>query len=135
MKNRSRRVRLSLLPAVAVALFALLAGCTAVPAVPASTTTPAPGVVSGHVYWTSGIDPGDSPVPAKLTATLIHGSAPIIHDFEAGQDGSFSVGLPPGQYTITGFFVGKYDNLLTTPVNVTVRSGATIQVDLRILLP
>lgn len=135
MMNRSRRVRRTLLPAVVVALFALLTGCTAVSAAPASTPTPAPGVVSGHVYWTSGIDPGKAPVPAKLTATLIHASAPIIHDFEAGQDGSFRVGLPPGQYTITGFMVGKYDNFLTTPVDVTVRSDATTQVDLRILNP
>lgn len=135
MMNRSRHVRLFLLPTAALAVFALLAGCTAVAAEPVSTPTPVSGLLVGHVYWKGGLNPESTPVPAKLTATAIHASEPAAHDFEAGSDGSFSVGLPPGQYTITGMLVGKGSALLTTPTNVTVQSGDTTQVDLTALHP
>lgn len=135
--NRSRHGRLFLLRAAVAAVFALLAGCTAVSNGPVSTPTPAPapGQLVGHLYVKGGRDPKSYGYPAKLTATAIYASAPAVYNFEAGKDGSFRIELPPGIYMVTSSAIGNGTGPQTRPAEVTIWSGGTYTLELTSLHP
>ena len=70
---------------------ALLVGCSA--------STPATGTISGHLRQVGGIPPGDDrPVPGTVTIT---GGA-VSKELAVGNDGSYTVDVPPGTYTVVG---------------------------------
>jgi len=130
--NRSRFGRLFQLTAAVASVLALLVGCAAVSAEPASTPTPtrAPGQLVGHLYSGGGLDPKIYGYPAQMTATAIYASAPAVYNFEAGKDGSFRVELPPGYYMVTTTSIGQGTGILTRPAEVTVWSGGTYTLEL-----
>jgi hypothetical protein len=70
-----------------------------------------------------------------LTATAIHTSVEAVPDFAAAADGSFSVDLPPGQYTITGMLISGGTGSRTSPLDVAVRAGVTTEVDVYSIHP
>jgi hypothetical protein len=89
------------MPLVGLAVAALsLAGFTAACS---SGPSPADGTVTGHLYGVGGpaaVGAPPSPRPWPGTVTLV-GSG-VHRDVPVGADGTFSVVVPAGRYTVTG---------------------------------
>jgi hypothetical protein len=101
---------------------ALLAGCSA--------STPASGTLAGHLRQVGGLPPGvDRPVPGTVAITGVA----VAMEIPVGQDGSYTVAVPPGTYTVIGHSptVLNGNNQLDCPANgaVVVTSGTTTTAD------
>ena len=69
----------------------LLVGC--------SSQTPANGTITGHLRQVGGAPPGvNRPVPGTVTIT----GGTVTKDLQVGQDGSYTVEVPPGTYSVVG---------------------------------
>jgi hypothetical protein len=117
---------------VGLAVAALsLAGFTTACSGPAGPS-PADGTLTGHLYGVGGpaaISVPPSPRPWPGTVTLV---GPGVHrDVTVGADGTFSMVVPAGTYTVTGhspnYGSGAY--LCQTVGEVTVTSGHTTKAD------
>ena len=93
-------------PLAAVCLAGLIAACSsprpaAAPLAAGSSVTasPATGTLTGHLYGVGGPAPGaPRPWPGIVTLT-----GPGVHrDIQVGVNGSFSVLVPAGTYTVAG---------------------------------
>jgi hypothetical protein len=119
-------VRISLigLPLAAVCLAGSVAAC--------SGPGPAEGTVAGHLYGVGG--PATISVPPSARAwpgTVILVGSGVHVDVSVGANGTFSVVVPVGRYTVTGhsprFGSGTY--LCQAAGVVTVTSGHTTKAD------
>ena len=73
-----------------------------------------------------------SPRPWPGAAVLAHEgglSGAVVAEAKAARDGSFRIGLPPGDYTLVARPVGA------TPAEVTVTRGGFVAVELYIHVP
>lgn len=106
----------------------LLALGNALTGLPAST--PASGTIAGHLRQVGGPVPGvNRPVPG--TVTISGGST--TKELPVGQDGSYTVDVPPGTYTVVGHSPTTLggNTQLPCPANgdAVVTSGATTTSD------
>lgn len=125
--NRPHRPRVTLLMAGVLATLTLLAAC-------GSATIPKTGHLAGHVYTQGGKDATTQPAEAKLTATPVDASADV-HTVDTASDGSFSLDLPPGNYTLTGTLTTRIPGGRTSPQEVKISAGATTEVNLYAIYP
>jgi hypothetical protein len=115
-------VRISLLglPVAAVCLAGFTAAC--------SGHDPADGTLTGHLYGVGGPAPGlPRPWPGTVTVT-----GPGVHrDVPVGADGSYSVTVPAGRYTVTGHspLYGSGTYLCRATEVATVTGGRTTKAD------
>ena len=110
------RIPLIGLPLAAVCLAGFAAAC--------SGQGPADGTLTGHLYGVGGPAPG-LPRPWPGTVTL---TGPGVHqDVPIGADGTFSVMVPAGRYTVVGHSpnYGSGTGLCQAAGEVTVTSGRT----------
>jgi hypothetical protein len=97
-----------------------------------SGPSPADGTVTGHLYGVGGPAVGatpPSPRPWPGTVTLV---GPGVHrGVPVGADGTFSVVVPAGRYTVTGHSpnYGSDTYLCQAEGEVTVTSGHTTRAD------
>src|SRR5580700_40664 len=86
---RPRGVRISLVFLALAAVF--LAGC--------SGRSPADGTLAGHLYGVGGPAPG---LPRAWPGTVTLTGPGIQENVSVGTDGSYSVRVPGGRYTVVG---------------------------------
>jgi hypothetical protein len=115
LRRRGVKLPLICLPLAAACLAGLIAACsspraaeghpaapppvTGTPTGPAGTLTGPAGTLTGHLYGVGGPAPG-APRPWPGTVTLT-GSG-VRRDIQVSADGSFSVLVPAGTYTMAG---------------------------------
>ncbi len=111
------RISLIALPLAAVCLAGYTAAC--------SNQDPAHGTLTGHLYGVGGPAPGlPRPWPGTVTVT-----GPGVHrDVPVGADGSYSVMVPAGKYTVVGHSP-LYAGLCQAAGVVTVTSQHTTKAD------
>jgi hypothetical protein len=81
------------------------------------------GTITGHFYRVGGPPPG---LPSPLPGTIyVSGGSSV----PAGSDGSFSVAVSPGTYTLSGRSPAMGDGLCHARRPVTVRAGDVVKVD------
>ena len=78
------------------------------------------GTISGHLYRVGGPAPG---LPSPMPGTIYVSGGPSV---PAGSDGSFSVAVSPGTYTLSG---QSPDGLCRARHPVTVQAGEVVKVD------
>ena len=94
--------------------------------------SPADGTLTGHLYGVGGpasVSGPPSPRPWPGTVTLV---GPAVHrDVTVGADGTFSVVVPAGRYTVTGHSpnYGSGTYLCQAAGEVTVTTGHTTKAD------
>jgi hypothetical protein len=118
------------LAALAVAVLSLAGFTTACSG--SAAPSPADGTLTGHLYGVGGpatISAPPSPRPWPGTVTL---AGPGLHrDVPVGADGTFSVVVPAGRYTVTGhspnYGSGAY--LCRAAGEVRITSGHTTKAD------
>ena len=101
---------------------AILVGCSA--------STPTTGTLTGHLRQVGGPAPGvNRPVPG--TVTISGGSA--TKALPVGDDGSYTVDVPPGTYTVVGHspttLTGDQQQDCPAPSAATVTAGTTTTAD------
>jgi hypothetical protein len=89
------RVSLLGLPAAAVCLAALTAAC--------SGGNPADGTLTGHMYGDGGPVTSARVAPSPWPGTVVLVGPGVHRDVSVAAGGSYSVTVPPGRYTVTGF--------------------------------
>jgi hypothetical protein len=104
-----------------MAMLALVGGCV--------QPGPAPGHLVGHVHTQGGMKGTIRPAAATITASLVSETTKEVHTVDTASDGSFSVDLPPGTYTLTGMLIGSGSGDRTTPQDVQIVAGATTQAE------
>jgi hypothetical protein len=122
-------VRISLigLCLAAVCLAGFTAACSG-----STGGSPADGTLTGHLYGVGGpatVSGPPSPRPWPGTVTLV---GPAVHrDVTVGADGTFSVVVPAGRYTVTGHSpnYGSGTYLCQAAGEATVTSGHTTKAD------
>ena len=100
----------------------------------ACASSPSTGTLVGHVYTMGGRDAKVQPAAAKLTATPID-STTVSYTVETASDGSFSVGLPPGGYKLTGSLTTQITGGQTSPQDVYISTGKTTTVEVYAIYP
>jgi hypothetical protein len=111
------------LPLAAVCLAGFTAACSG-----QGSLVPADGTLTGHLYGVGGPAPGlPRPWPGTVTLT---GSG-IHRDIPVGTNGTFSVMVPAGRYTVVGHspLYGSGAGLCQAAGVVTVISGHTTKAD------
>jgi hypothetical protein len=107
--------------AALVGLAAALGGCGSAPSGPT-------GTVTGHLVMAGGPAPG---VTLHVPGTITASSAGGTRQASAAEDGSFTLVLPAGRYTLSGtsprYNDGRAECLATAPV--VVRQGAVTRAD------
>jgi hypothetical protein len=130
--SRSRNVRIPLtgLTLAAVCLAGFTTAC--------STLGPADGTVTGHLYGVGGpatvtAPPSPRPWPGTVTVT---GSG-VQLDIRVGADGTYSVRVGPGRYTVTGHspLYGNGTYLCQAAGMATVTSRHTTKADVLCQMP
>jgi hypothetical protein len=82
-----------------ILLACLTATCLAGLTAACSGQEPADGTLTGHLYGVGGPAPGlPRPWPGSVTLT----AAGVHRDVPVGADGTFSVVIPAGRYTVAG---------------------------------
>jgi hypothetical protein len=117
------KISLAGLPLAAVCLAGFAAACSG-----QGAGVPADGTLSGHLYGVGGPAPGlPRPWPGTVTLT---GSG-VHRDIPVGANGTFSVIIPAGRYTVVGHspLYGSGAGLCQAAGVVTVTSGHTTQAD------
>jgi hypothetical protein len=98
--------------------FSMLGSCTSRPGL---------GTISGHLFAVGGPPPG---LPRPLPGTIyVSGSEHL--QVTVGSDGTYSLVVPEGTYTVSGrspLYQGG-QLLCRAPSQVTVRDGASIKAD------
>ena len=120
MPSFRHRNRVQLTSALAVALL-IVSGCTQAP--PGNGTLKGTFTTEGGALGLDGTQPSPHPLDGAITATrgtTVVASARAI-------DGSFTLTLPPGTYTITGVAPSEHGTACTTTSKVT--SGTTSSVE------
>ena len=80
------------------------------------------GTITGHLYRVGGPAPGlPSPMPGTI---YVSGGSSVA----AGSDGSFSVAVSPGTYTLSGRSPDMGNALCRARHPVTVQAGAVVKV-------
>jgi hypothetical protein len=104
-----------------VGLATMLGGCASAPGGPA-------GTVTGHLVMAGGPAPG---VTLHVPGTITASSAGGTRQASAAKDGSFTLVLPAGTYTLTGTspqYGDGHDNCVAV-APVVVRAGAVTRAD------
>lgn len=81
------------------------------------------------------MDAKAQPAEAKLTATPLDAAANTLHTVDPASDGSFSLGLPPAIYTLTGTLTTLIPGGRTSPQEVKIAAGATTDVNVYAIYP
>lgn len=83
------------------------------------------GTIIGHLYRVGGPPPG---LPSPMPGTIYVSGGPSV---PAGSDGSFSLAVSPGAYTLLGHSPDIEDGNAVCQAgrSVTVRPGAVVDVD------
>jgi hypothetical protein len=124
------------LPAIAIALLVVLIGCDApeAPAVTVSPSAPDSGIRGIVLLSPTCRDPAAAATPcvrpyvARLA--ILDSDGNKVADVESGQDGRFSVTLPPGDYVITPAPGGDpFPTGQPVPVSVVADEYTDVEVD------
>lgn len=90
------------------------------------------GVLRGHLYVTGGPAPG---MKAPRAGTVVVTHAGCRQEIAVGEDGAYSVAVPPGTYSVAG----TNPRIAPAPCNgrsaVAVARGATVVVDVSCPVP
>lgn len=101
-----------------IAAISLQPGCAATP-----------GHLVGHVFTQGGQSATTRPAAAKLTLTPTAGTAGATVSVDTASDGSFSIELPQGAYTVTGVLTTRIPGGATSEYEVKIASGTTTVLD------
>lgn len=129
----TRGVRLSL--AVAV-LLSILVGCSEI-GLPVATPTPPSGIKGKVVLGPTcpgGQDPGANDPVACLTPyvamlVVVDSEGAPVARITSGNDGQFSIDLPPGEYVVTPENSQSYPTAQPVPATVAAGTYTEIQVN------
>ena len=93
-----------------------------------------PGTVTGHLVMAGGPAPG---IIVRVPGTITASSTSRTHQASAGEDGSFTLVLPVGSYTLTGtspqYNDGRAECVAAAPV--VVREGTVTRADVTCVMP
>lgn len=88
-----------------------------------------PGHLVGHVFTQGGQSATTRPAAAKLTVTPTAGNAAPAVSVDTASDGSFSLDLPQGAYTVKGALTTRILAGSTSEYDVKITSGETTVLD------
>lgn len=101
-----------------IAAISLQPGCAATPR-----------HLVGRVLTQGGQSATTRPAAAKLTVTPTAGTAAATVSVDTASDGSFSIDLPQGAYTVTGVLTTRIPGGATSRYEVKIASGTTTVLD------